>query len=253
VLAYLTYLPYLLCCILTYCLTYQVSADGLMLCWPADGRSFLDRESGLWTVEWQLARWVPDNASWTTAIPTQRLSPGAGRALADGGLLNLSQADLTSISAFATLTHAHRYRLGVRAVNRAGVVSCGPSLEACRERARRRGLPIGPECACADPTGEVDNWAASQLDVSVPFSIDVVAPSCLFAVAWLCDPATPPGEACDDISFANPFGRPGDAQDGQQADPSKVHVRWKGFFDLDSGVTTCEPSALLTYPPDLLT
>ena len=224
------------------------------LCWPTKFGSFIDQESGLWTLEWQLARWVVDAGVWTTAIPTQPFQPKEGRTLADGGVLSLSDEFLTAISEFAKLEHPRQYRLGLRAVNRAGAVSCGPSYQACRERMRKSATPWAEEteCICPDPTGQVDNWAATQFDAGVAFMVDVVPPSCLFATAWVCDPRTPLGAKCEDLSFSQPFARPGTAQDGQQADTTQLHVQWRGFSDLDSGVNRCDLIVLQTTHPGVI-
>ncbi|KAL3925495.1 MAG: hypothetical protein SGPRY_003632 [Prymnesium sp.] len=218
---------------------YQGSTWGLSLCWQPQ-TSFLDPESELWTLEWQLARWVADNSTWDTLIPTQTLAPTWGQEIAKMGMLNLTNEALQSISTFASLEHPHRYRLGLRAVNRAGVVSCGPALESCRERERLHGANSSG-CVCPDPTGRIDNWAATQYSASTPFMIDLVPPSCAFASAWLCDPGA-----------STPFASPGTPQDGQQADDKRLHVQWQGFTDLDSGIHQCEVIVLRTRQPGVI-
>ena len=182
---------------------FQNITDGLIICWHPDP-GFVDHESGLWTLQWQVARWVVDASVWDTAIPTQTLSPEFSRQVHATGMLNLSQEQLVSVSAFLELRHPLRYRLGLRAVNRAGVVSCGPGVGVC-EKSDRAGTS---ECACPDPTGKIDNWAATQFDASVPFAIDVVPPSCLFAVVRLCDPRASRVRMLPHIVHACLLGRP---------------------------------------------
>lgn len=166
-------------------------------------------------------------------------------------MLALSNELLESVSAFAKLEHPRQYRLGLRAVNRAGVVSCGAAYQACRERARKDSTDES-SCACPDPTGQVGDWAATQFEVGVAFMVDLVPPSCLSAMSWICDPRTPVGADCEDLSFSQPFARPGTAQDGQQADTTRLHVQWRGFSDLDSGVDRCDLIVLETTHPGVI-
>lgn len=173
---------------------YQSTTHGLQLCWPPQA-SFSDHESGFWTLQWQVARWVADIGVWDTITPTQTMHPNLGQEVANGGVLNLTSQALQSISVFATLRHNEQYRLGLRAMNRAGVVSCGPEVERCRKLALRHGHDTS-KCVCPDATGQTDNWAATQLASSVPFMIDLEPPSCNSASAWLCDPRVPMVSSC---------------------------------------------------------
>ena len=51
-------------------LYYQTSEEGLELCW--EGPGFVDVESQVHTLEWQLARYVPGaSVAWSTLTPTQ--------------------------------------------------------------------------------------------------------------------------------------------------------------------------------------
>ena len=48
----------------------QQSEELLMLCWPSPG--FVDKESGVWKLEWQVSRWT--GLVWDIATDTQQIS-----------------------------------------------------------------------------------------------------------------------------------------------------------------------------------
>ena len=66
----------------------QASEEALTVCWPAPG--FVDHESGVWHIEWQLARWT--GAVWDTLGSTQQLDETETKALVGGGVLNFTKA-----------------------------------------------------------------------------------------------------------------------------------------------------------------
>ena len=118
--------------------------------------------------------------------------------------------------------HGEKYRLGLRAVNRAGLRSCG-------------------DVACSVVEG--DRWAASQ---GVYFQIDEAGPICAQAKAWLCDPeasrAQSPDElaTCHDISLFLRGGALSVADAGFQHSVDKLRVQWSGFNDggIGSGIAS---------------
>ena len=98
----------------------------LTVCWPSSG--FFDPDSGVYRIEWQLARWT--GLAWDTLTGTQQLSDTETAAVLSSGVLNLTKADLYAVIGNDFLTHPNRLRIGVRAMNRAGMRSCSecPSL-----------------------------------------------------------------------------------------------------------------------------
>ena len=60
---------------------YQRSEETLLVCWNAPG--FSDPDSGIWQIEWQVARWT--GLVWDTLTATQQLGEAESAAIAAGG------------------------------------------------------------------------------------------------------------------------------------------------------------------------
>ena len=153
---------------------YQRSTEGLAVCLDTVP-GFVDDESDVWYLEWQLARWVPTGGGgvWSTLTPTQALREGESTDISKHGVLHLEAHTLTEATGGFEVPTKGRYRLGLRAVNRAGLRSC----------------PIGISCNPVVEDGIDSDWAAR---LGVEIVVDQVAPSCVQAKAWLTDP----GLAC---------------------------------------------------------
>ena len=140
---------------------WQASTDELALCWAAPG--WVDAQSGVWRLEWQLARWVADSGAFTVDGVTVALPPNASSVAVAAGELRLSSAELRS-RGYVDLTNAGTYKLALRAVNRAGLYSCD---------------------GCA---AQAEAWSLSHGSV---FSVDQAPPFCSNARARSC--------ACDNV------------------------------------------------------
>ena len=76
---------------------YSQSSEGaLRLCWPT-ASGFTDDESGVWYLEWQLARWT--GLAWDTVTATQQLSHNDSSAAAREGAYELTKAQVERIPA----------------------------------------------------------------------------------------------------------------------------------------------------------
>ena len=116
-----------------------------------------------------------------------------------------------------------RYRLSVRAQNRAGLYSAdwdNVSLVAA--------VPGGTPPAGAE------------------IKVDLSKPECINSTVAMCDPRATAGTgtnsaACNDLSLAKATGavEVGTATNGFQAATDAVRVRWEGFTDAVSGVSAC--------------
>ena len=133
------------------------------MCWDP-GESFSDPESGVLALEWQLAHWVR-GYGWDTLLRTQRLTDAEMEAALQNGTIAFTPEFLTRMTGIQLPLHGRRYRLGLRALNKAGRRSCGDAA-----------------CTTGNPG---DNWAVFQ---GTQFGVDILAPTCTRAVAWLCDP-----------------------------------------------------------------
>lgn len=69
---------------------YQANLSALVLCWDSPG--FADSESGIWKLEWQLARLV--HGAWDTITATQQLDEFTAAAIASSGRLVVSRTIL---------------------------------------------------------------------------------------------------------------------------------------------------------------
>lgn len=231
---------------------FQKSEASLFICW--DGPGFVDDESGVWALEWQLARWTGNG--WDTLTATQSilgsqleqshlLSDMAGQ-----GIFEISMAQLTAAIGTALALHPNRFRVGVRAVNRAGLPSC--ALAMCSR----------PPCPCSSVDsaagGSNTAWAA---ETGAEVVVDTVGPACVHAKAWLCAPAPADSEddnalrsttgaqnQCHDLALDRPMGV-GRAEGGFQASTHELHVQWEGFSDADSGISECQVAVeKVAYP-----
>ena len=214
---------------------YQTSEEGLAVC-LASVPGFADDESGIWYLEWQLARWVatPSGGVWSTLTPTQYLREDESSEVNEHGVLHLTAHTLSEATGGFEVPGKGRYRLGLRAVNRAGLRSC----------------PIGISCNSVVEEGYDSDWAAR---LGVEITVDMVPPSCVKAQVWLTDPSPScasvwgAGDAnrCPDIMLnAPPFGASNVASGGMQGDMSHMGVQWEGFDDYDSGIGYCDISVI---------
>lgn len=224
---------------------YYQTDSVLAICWGPPG--FSDGESGVWVLEWQVSRLVIDqisgDESYTAVMATQQLASDDAKLFGtpEAGALNITQQDLIDASGGNFFAHPNRLRIGVRAINRAGLSSCGD--DAC----------VVQPCTCANSrqNGGADDWSTTS---SIEAQIDIDRPLCNDARAWLCDPsASSLGGAstqCSDISLvdASTFAL-GDAANGFQSNTSALRVQWEGFVDTVSGVARCEVDAIeYAYP-----
>ena len=216
---------------------YQRSTAGLRLCFPAQG--FVDGESGVWKLEWQLARWL--GWRWDTLTQTHELNaeewPDVGLALdlAEPAALFFSRERIAAAIGGGLDLQTNRFRVGVRAVNRAGLRSCNPLL--CTV----------PPCSCAidlqQPATALTAWAA---EAGVEVAVDDAGPVCGDATAWMCDPWGPPTydghgrpTRCHDIALAR-VSSVGSAEAGFQGATDTLRVQWEGFADTFSGIAQCQ-------------
>lgn len=136
---------------------YQRHVENVTLCWEPPG--FTDDESDVWRLEYQVARWSLDQYQWDIYLPTQVLSYHETRAALVAGRLTIrseingSDWDLLSLN--------NRYRVGLRAVNRAGIRRC-ESMMRTRDCSRKynphpRPTPAG---AKALPPPQLRLWRA---------------------------------------------------------------------------------------------
>lgn len=208
----------------------------LRVCWAAPG--FVDNQSAVAHLEWELARFV-SGFGWDSLTGTVRVDNGAATLALKSGSFVIEVAELKSRFGISSLAHTSSYRLGVRAVNRAGGVSA-------------------PRTAAA-PAGSAMSWASEH---GVQIIVDTVGPSCLDASAWLCAPegegrgsgggGTTSDDAldvCPDLSFAS--HHTGVAGSGFQSSTHSMRVQWAGFEDGfgESGIGSCELKVLeLSHP-----
>jgi hypothetical protein len=167
---------------------YQSSIGGLTVCWPLN--DFVDEESGLWRLQWQLAGWV-EGVGWDVLMETQSLPEARSMAALMSSSLHLSAEELHGVLGRATPSHRGRYRLGVRVLNRAGLHSCG-----------------------ADACLEGERWVLVEGAI---MEVDTEPPTCAHANAWLCDPLiATDGRACHNIALSG-LSKVGSAGSGYQA------------------------------------
>ena len=215
---------------------YQSDENSLRICWESPG--FVDSESDVWALEWQLARRV--GLLWDTITATQQLNEADTAAAIEAGFLEVTKQQLLAIIGADLLVHPNRIRMAVRAVNRAGLRSC----PAC---------PV-PPCSCVFSAGPRDSpssiaadnhaafYSAWALDSPVEFQLDIAGPQCAYAHAWLCDPGDRhlPYKACHDISLDQANGPAGGVGGGFQSLTNQLRVQWIGFTDYLSGVDKCD-------------
>lgn len=223
---------------------YQTSEDSIMLCWPVPGSfgadvGFSDPESGVWYLEWQVAVYVASSSTWDTITSTEALSEGASLAALQMGTLRLDAATLTSAAdGLAVPRHPRYYRIGLRAVNRAGLRSC----------VTHGGAPF-PD-GCEQTWGQYETaWAAEE---GVQIHVDYGAPVCVDASAHLCDPDTTidATTSCRDISLERTTSQAvGDASGGSQDSTDTLFVQIDGLYDPENDVDTCHIEVLQINSP----
>lgn len=206
------------------------------MCIPSPG--FIDLESGVWRLEWQVARWT--GLTWDTLTATQQLGEAETAEVLHAGRLNITKHWLRQVVGSDFMIHPNRLKLGVRALNRAGLRSCAePSCTT------RHG------CSCATSSFYAP-WAS---DVGMEVYIDAAGPTCAQASAWLCDPSSPPGGTdspahgrpngrCHDIALDRQGGAIGTAGGGFLSHTDQLRVQWDGFADSDSGIASCRLDVL---------
>lgn len=151
------------------------------------------------------------------------IDEGRTRLILGNQRLFLNSSELTAaINGFAAPVHPTRYRLGLRAVNRAGLSSDGTRVL----------------------TTAVDTpWAATS---GVEITVDRGAPICATATARLCGldyltslPRPEDGSLpkCADISFsASPYAPVRVASGGVQSNDSSLELQFEGFQDGESAI-----------------
>ena len=140
-----------------------------------------------------------------------------------------SKALLQAKSGYSNiLSNANKYRVGLRAVNRAGLRSFPDGFDCSLT-----GTVNGSE-ACGGP-----GWAR-EAALTVEVILDLYGPECTNATAWICqgDHQKGVGTRCSDISYNNPQTL---QRDGFQASSSSLTAQFQGFFDGvgESGISTC--------------
>ena len=228
---------------------FQRNNSELIVCWEPPG--FADPESGVWRLEWQISRWSMDQQEWDVLSKTHVLDENRTQAVLAAGEFVLSTEEMERATGLE-LAFDERYRLGFRAINRAGLRSCPASVTACESRG---------------------NW--SKAEGYNDFFLDREAPEFVaYARVWLCDPwaasaATdsdapfvtvgpdgfpvnrrPALSKCPDLSF-NGGAVTGQARGGTQADTSRLRLQWSNFTDgtLGSSVDRYEVTVLHVHRP----
>ena len=216
---------------------YQKFTENLTLCWDSPG--FVDSDSGIWRLEVQISRLrrgssgllsrdgsgLPNfDRQWDVIRGTEVLPYEETRnVLRDGQLVIRSDRDSALDGGEELFRHNNWFRVGLRAINRAGLRSCPPTVSDCKQQ------------------GEGD-W--SVVDGYYDFMIDDDAADDISrAEVWLCDPRTPlSGRPCHDLSYSNNITTTGQARGGFQASNTSLHVQWKGFTDGvgGAGLAECE-------------
>ena len=153
---------------------------------------------------------------------------------ASAGPLNITKQLLHDAIGFDFMIHPNRFRLGVRALNRAGMRSCVD-------------CPM-PPCSCAN-LSFYSPWA---IETGLEVAIDSAGPVCTRASAWLCDPSKPtsdPPKRCHDIALNRQVGIVGTPGGGFQARKDALRVQWEGFADDASGIDYCQLQVLRVDHP----
>ena len=174
----------------------HASEEEIRICFPAPGSfcprhqnlagectrtSFEDGESGVYELEYQVSRWVPDpddlqpwnvqgwasfeppavwqdSDNWDTIQQTQTVAGERLAATLSRGYLSISRAELTAAVGQVHPMHPNWYKVGVRARNRAGLRSCQ-----------------GPHEDCVGNSTKNGPWAAAE---GIIVAIDVAPPWC---------------------------------------------------------------------------
>ena len=224
---------------------YQPHDLTLRACWNSPG--FVDAESHVWTLEWQLARRV--GLMWDTITGTQQLSETETAVAVEAGYLEVSKEQLLAVIGADLLVQPNRFRMGVRAVNRAGLRSCSrcvaPPCSCATDHRRESPASI----AAAEHAEFHSAWA---VDSALEYQVDVVGPACAWAQAWLCDPRndlpryhTP----CHDISLDTTDGATGGVGGGFQSRTDRLRVQWTGFVETLSPIDRCHIEVLKVANP----
>ena len=208
----------------------------MAVCWDRRRSGWRDAESGVWLLEWQLARY--SDGIWDTISPTQTLTPERTLDVLRNGRLDLNASELSAAAGLQVPKHPNTYRLGVRAVNRAGLRSCPGTALSCDQ------LPPGTDSP----------WAATDHNYTATLMIDIAPPICAYAKSWLCPlasqtPAGEPFEKCLDLSLDRAYGPVRVAGGGVQNETGRLLVQWQGFRDSESGVETCDLHVLRASNP----
>ena len=223
---------------------YQPHENSVRACWKPPG--FVDAESGIWALEWQLARRV--GLVWETITGTQQLSEADTAAAVEAGYLDVTREQVLAVIGADLLVHPNRFRMGIRAVNRAGLRSCDHCVEppcSCATE-HRRDSPAS--IAAAEHAEFYSDWATES---ALEFQVDVVGPVCAWAHAWLCDPGQRhlPHKAGHDISLDEINGPVGGVGGGFQSLTDRLRVQWTGFSDYLSGIDQCDIEVLKVTNP----
>ena len=192
--------------------------------------------SGIWSIEWQIARWT--GLVWDTVLGTQ-IIPESEIPPADNFTklvqLNFTKQQLYELIGGDFLTHPNRLKVAVRAINRAGLRSCASCV-------------VQP-CSCADSSFYAP-WAA---ETGLEVRIDIAGPTCAYASAWICDPGRPtadPPERCHDVTLdRHGADSAGAAGGGFLSRTDELRVQFSGFDDPDSEVAECRLDVLNVPTP----
>ena len=229
---------------------YQASDAGVAVCWAALG--FDDQESGVWRLEWQLARRV--GFTWDTLSTTLQLTEAETLASNRDGRLLLTKEALAAAVGADFLVHPNRLRLGLRAVNRAGLRSCA----SCASQPCSCERLVGPNAArtTAESIAAVAHEAVHSpwaIATGMEAVVDATGPVCAYASAWLCDPHTSSSSSlparCHDIALDQAIGDAAGAGGGFQAAQDRLHVQWEGFTDEPAGINRCRLDVVRVEPP----